>query len=147
MSSYDSYAFLVAKSNSIRGFVRPSFRRSVCGSVGPSVGHAFLENREFNKIHGYSQLLAGWRSCFFNHLILFWRMPFTVIPPMTIRMTRMGSQVGKRLLVRSEAIRDDASPPPPGFFSNPDGDSPAADIHEGGIISLNLSFKSAYWTS
>ena len=32
-------SYLVAKSNSIRGFVRRS--------VGPSVGHGFLENRKF----------------------------------------------------------------------------------------------------
>ena len=39
--------FLVAKSNSMRGFVRPSVHPSVRWSVGPSVGHAFLGNREF----------------------------------------------------------------------------------------------------
>ena len=69
--------FLVANSNSVRGFlrpwvgpsVRPSDRRSFCPSVGPSMGQAFLENREFKKIqvnstkfkqiHDFSQLLAG----------------------------------------------------------------------------------------
>ena len=56
---------------------------SVCGfvrqSVGLSIHHAFLKNREFtkiqgnsskfNKIHDFSQLLAGQRPCFLGDLL------------------------------------------------------------------------------
>ena len=44
------HAFLVEKSNSIRGFVRLWVR--------PSVRQAFLKNREFNKIQQNSRLFA-----------------------------------------------------------------------------------------
>ena len=49
--------FLVAKSNSIRGLVRPWVRPW----VGPSVTRfsKTANSSEFNKIHDFSQLLAG----------------------------------------------------------------------------------------
>ena len=55
--------FLVAKSNSIRGFVRPSVRGSVGPSVRPWVGHAFLENLEFKKIQVNSTKFTPFRNC------------------------------------------------------------------------------------
>ena len=65
-----NFVSLVAKSNSIRGFVRPWVRRS----VGPSVRRSRVSwkpqiqvnSTKFSKIHDFSQLLAKWRPCYYN---------------------------------------------------------------------------------